>query len=106
MKIAPCEEYKGIASSLPFAVIGSNAIIENNGKRLRARSYPWGMVEIENEEHCDFNKLRNMLIRTHMQDLKDSTNEVHYENYRLRKLSEIAATEHNVERYVFSVLKY
>jgi septin 7 len=28
-----------------------------------------------------------MLIRTHMQDLKDVTNNVHYENYRLQKLA-------------------
>lgn len=27
-------------------------------------------------------KLRNMLIRTHMHDLKDVTCDVHYENYR------------------------
>lgn len=28
-----------------------------------------------------------MLVRTHMQDLKDVTQEVHYENYRSEKLS-------------------
>ncbi len=28
-----------------------------------------------------------MLIRTHMQDLKDVTNNVHYENYRYKKLA-------------------
>lgn len=37
---------------------------------------------VENAAHCDFLKLRNMLIQTHMQDLKDVTHEVHYENYR------------------------
>lgn len=31
--------------------------------------------------------LRTMLIRTHMQDLKDVTNNVHYENYRFKKLA-------------------
>ncbi|XP_075050549.1 septin-7-like isoform X1 [Mixophyes fleayi] len=30
-----------------------------------------------------------MLIRTHMQDLKDVTNNVHYENYRSRKLAAV-----------------
>ena len=38
-----------------------------NDRRVRARQYPWGIVEIENEEHCDFKILRDMLIRTHMQ---------------------------------------
>ena len=31
--------------------------------------------------------LRTMLIRTHMHDLKDVTNNVHYENYRFKKLA-------------------
>lgn len=38
-------------------------------------------------EHCDFIALRNMLIRTHMTDLKEVTNNVHYENFRVRKLA-------------------
>ena len=41
-------------------------------------------------EHCDFVPLRNMLIRTHLQDLKEVTNNVHYENYRCRKLAGVA----------------
>uniref|UniRef100_A0A3Q1G9V7 Septin 15 n=1 Tax=Acanthochromis polyacanthus TaxID=80966 RepID=A0A3Q1G9V7_9TELE len=44
---------------------------------------------VENGEHCDFTVLRNMLIRTHMQDLKDVTNNVHYENYRSKKLAAV-----------------
>ncbi|KAL2079868.1 hypothetical protein ACEWY4_023661 [Coilia grayii] len=48
-----------------------------------------GDVRLENSEHCDFTILRNMLIRTHMQDLKDVTNNVHYENYRSRKLAAV-----------------
>lgn len=42
---------------------------------------------MENLDHCDFIALRNMIIRTHLQDLKDVTNNVHYENYRCRKLA-------------------
>ncbi|RMX49942.1 hypothetical protein pdam_00018425 [Pocillopora damicornis] len=78
------QELKG---SIPFAVIGSNNVTDVRGKQVRVRQYPWGMAEVENPEHCDFIKLRNMLIRTHMQDLKDVTQEVHYENYRAERLS-------------------
>ncbi|CAL1274341.1 unnamed protein product [Larinioides sclopetarius] len=78
---------KRLKDRVPFAVVGSNTVIEVNGKRLRGRKYPWGVAEVENMEHCDFIALRNMLIRTHMQDLKDVTNNVHYENYRCRKLA-------------------
>ncbi|PIK58080.1 putative septin-7 isoform X6, partial [Apostichopus japonicus] len=76
---------------VPFAVVGSNMILEANGKRVRGRQYPWGIAEVENLEHCDFIPLRNMLIRTHMQDLKDVTNNVHYENYRCKNLTAVTA---------------
>lgn len=76
---------------VPFAIVGSNCLIENaDGKKVRGRKYPWGIVDIESMDHCDFVPLRNMLIRTHLQDLKEVTNNVHYENYRCRKLAGVA----------------
>jgi len=78
---------------VPFAVVGSNMIIDVDGKKARGRKYPWGLVDIENLQHCDFVPLRNMLIRTHLMDLKDVTNFIHYENYRCRKLAGITGTE-------------
>ncbi|XP_071790182.1 septin-5-like isoform X2 [Asterias amurensis] len=77
-----------LKASVPFAVIGSNTVVEVGGKRVRGRLYPWGITEVENPKHCDFVKLRNMLIRTHMQDLKDVTRDLHYENYRLRRIKD------------------
>ncbi|KAE8289220.1 Septin-7 [Larimichthys crocea] len=82
---------KKIKDKLPLAVVGSNTIIEVNSKRVRGRQYPWGVAEVENSDHCDFTILRDMLIRTHMQDLKDVTNNVHYENYRSRKLAAVTS---------------
>ena len=41
---------------------------------------------MENKEHSDFCLLRQMMIQSHMQDLKDITQEVHYENFRKKKL--------------------
>ncbi|VUZ53169.1 unnamed protein product [Hymenolepis diminuta] len=80
---------KEIKAVLPFAVIGSNCVIEGEGgKRVRGRQYPWGVVEVENPKHCDFTKLRIFLLKTHMQDLKDMTLEVHYENYRAKYITE------------------
>lgn len=78
---------KNLRDRVPFAVVGSNTVIEVEGKRVRGRKYPWGIAEVENLEHCDFIALRNMLIRTHLQDLKDVTSNVHYENFRCRKLA-------------------
>ncbi|XP_023324603.1 septin-1 [Eurytemora carolleeae] len=84
------EEYKvqvgQLRESIPFAVIGANASVEVAGKKVRGRQYPWGVVDVENPEHCDFIKLRTMLI-THMQDLQEVTHDVHYENFRSQRLS-------------------
>ncbi|CAG2106973.1 unnamed protein product, partial [Medioppia subpectinata] len=80
---------KQLKNRIPFAVVGSNYIIEASGERKRGRKYPWGCVDIENMDHCDFVALRNLLIRTFMLDLLDTTNNVHYENFRCRKLTGI-----------------
>ncbi len=72
--------------SMPFAVVGANAMVDVKGKKIRGRQYPWGIVEVENPDHCDFVKLRTMLI-THMQDLQEVTHDIHYENYRSQRLS-------------------
>lgn len=47
-----------------------------------------GVVEIENDQHCDFKKLRSLLLRTNMLDLISSTNELHYETFRSIKLGD------------------
>lgn len=43
-------------------------------------------ITVENEEHCDFKKLRSLLIRTHMLDLITTSEDSHYENYRLQQM--------------------
>lgn len=52
-----------IQDRVPFAVVGSNRVMEMNGKKVRGRQYPWGTVEVDNLEHNDFLALRDMLIR-------------------------------------------
>ncbi|KAJ3072174.1 hypothetical protein HDU98_004103 [Podochytrium sp. JEL0797] len=84
------QENKEIVSRIPFAVVGADRDIDvGAGRKIRGRKYPWGIVEVDNEEHCDFVKLRQMLIRTHMEELKEFTNEVLYESYRTAKLAEL-----------------
>ncbi|KAI0274762.1 septin AspB [Gloeopeniophorella convolvens] len=82
--IAEAEE---IASKIPFAVVGSDKVVATpDGREVRGRSYPWGVIEVDNEEHCDFVKLRQMLVRTYMEELREYTNDVLYENWRTEKL--------------------
>ncbi|VDK31929.1 unnamed protein product [Taenia asiatica] len=74
---------------LPFAVVGSTEEAKVNGRTLRVRQYPWGCVQVENEAHCDFVRLREMLLRVNMEDLRERTHTVHYETYRKRRLTEM-----------------
>ncbi|XP_069492961.1 septin-10 [Ambystoma mexicanum] len=74
---------------LPFAVVGSMDEIKVGNKMMKARQYPWGIVQVENENHCDFVKLREMLIGTNMEDLREQTHMRHYELYRRCKMEEM-----------------
>ncbi|VEL25881.1 unnamed protein product [Protopolystoma xenopodis] len=90
---------QGMRARVPFAVVGSNTVITSaSGKKIRARSYPWGVVEVDNLEHNDFSALRHLLLTVHMQDLLETTHLKHYEAYRFNKLSGIAQMSHFVTR--------
>ncbi|RKO94908.1 hypothetical protein CXG81DRAFT_9645 [Caulochytrium protostelioides] len=84
-----------ITSAMPFSVIASESDVLSaaTGKPVRGRQYSWGCVEVENEEHCDFIKLRNLLIRTHLHDLIETTEKRHYENFRTAKLAREGRTD-------------
>ncbi|KAI5291232.1 hypothetical protein KEM54_005783 [Ascosphaera aggregata] len=87
-------ENQEIMSKVPFAVVGANTEVTTaDGRKVRGRRYPWGVIEVDNEEHCDFVKLRQMLIRTHMEELKEQTNNVLYEDYRTEKLMQMGVTQ-------------
>jgi septin 7 len=87
-------ENNEIMSKVPFAVVGANTEVQTpEGRKVRGRRYPWGVIEVDNEEHCDFVKLRQMLIRTHMEELKEHTNNFLYENYRSDKLTAMGVAQ-------------
>ncbi|KAI7831230.1 Septin-domain-containing protein [Gamsiella multidivaricata] len=71
---------------IPFSVIGSDNFQVIGGRRVRARSYRWGVVEVENTEHSDFVYLRELLLVTCLHDLVDSTHGVHYHEHRAKAL--------------------
>ena len=100
---------------LPFAVVGSMDEVKVGNRMVRARQYPWGTVQVrnsivawvstrlndatgnsmdqvklniqvENESHCDFNHLREMLLRVNLEDLRSSTHTKHYEVSYLSKI--------------------
>ncbi|KFO19709.1 Septin-6 [Fukomys damarensis] len=88
---------------LPFAVIGSTEELKIGNKMMKARQYPWGTVQVENEAHCDFVKLREMLIRVNMEDLREQTHTRHYELYRRCKLEEMGFKDTDPDSKPFSL---
>ncbi|KAI9766283.1 MAG: hypothetical protein M1840_006697 [Geoglossum simile] len=78
---------RSLMAAMPFAVIGSEKDVKTtDGRIVKGRQYSWGVAEVENEDHCDFKKLRSILIRTHMLDLIHTTEEQHYEAYRAQQM--------------------
>ncbi|KAM5320728.1 septin-10 isoform 2-T2 [Glossophaga mutica] len=90
---------------LPFAVVGSMDEVKVGNKMVKARQYPWGIVQVENENHCDFVKLREMLICTNMEDLREQTHSRHYELYRRCKLEEMGFTDVGPESKPLRILQ-
>lgn len=82
-------ENECLQEKMPFAVVGATNSYTVGGKTILGRKTNFGLIEVENEAHCEFSLLRNMIIRTHLQDLKDVTVQVHYEAYRQRRLETI-----------------
>lgn len=66
--------------------MGSEKSIIVNGKQVRGRQNRWGVINVEDENHCEFVYLRNFLLRTHLQDLIETTSQIHYETFRAKQL--------------------
>jgi len=84
------EQIRELCDAVPFAISASQDEHDVRGKKVLGRAYPWGVVETENPDHSDFVKLRSLLV-THMQDLREVTQELHYENYRSQRLANQSA---------------
>jgi len=76
-----------VRAMIPFAVVGSEKNVVIDGKAVRGRKNRYGVVNCEDERHCEFVYLRNFLTRTHLQDLIESTALVHYETFRAKQLT-------------------
>lgn len=75
-----------IKDLIPFAVVGSENSIVVSGRSVRGRQNRWGVINVEDEKHCEFVSLRNFLTRTHLQDLIETTSQIHYETFRAKQL--------------------
>ena len=57
-----------------------------------------GIGAVENETHSDFVRLREMLVRTNMEDLRETTHSRHYERYRRAKLQLLGLSDNDTLR--------
>ncbi|EGF82013.1 hypothetical protein BATDEDRAFT_4529, partial [Batrachochytrium dendrobatidis JAM81] len=85
-----------LSTFVPFRLVNSEVtqvddeaiftglVVDN--KKILGREYTWGVVEVENTEHCDFIELKNALFGSHLEDLKLSTRESLYEKWRTERL--------------------
>jgi len=80
------EQFKVFINLLYFLVFYVYYIFVFNFNSLKCIIY---LLTVENESHCDFVKLREMLIRTNMEDLREKTHEKHYELYRKMRLEQV-----------------
>lgn len=77
---------------IPFAVIGANTYQElkddDEMMKLRVLNPAWALpINIELPEFNDFTILKNILLITHLNEFKEITHNVIYENYRTEALS-------------------
>lgn len=93
-------EQLALIDAMPYAIIGSEKDVETpDGRIVKGRQYLWGVAEVENEEHCDFKKLRNLLLRTHLLDLIQTTEELHYEAYRSQQMETRKFGEARIKKF-------
>jgi len=77
---------ESIRQIIPFAVVGSENNVIIDGRTVRGRKTRWGVVNVEDSNHCEFVHMRNFLTRTHLQDLIETTAQIHYEAFRSKQL--------------------
>lgn len=77
-----------IQDLIPMTIVSGTErkIIDN--MEYKVRKLPHGIVRVDDPAHSDFLLLRTCLLGACLQDLKDMTEEVYYEKYRTKKLSE------------------
>ncbi|KAI9140751.1 Septin-type guanine nucleotide-binding (G) domain-containing protein [Paraphysoderma sedebokerense] len=83
------EETSSVLTQLPFTVINSEPNVEltnSDGKNIVGREYPWGIIDCDNEDHCDLTMIKYTVLASHLGILKSFTRDVLYERYRTERL--------------------
>ncbi|KAI7886947.1 cell division/GTP binding protein [Lichtheimia hyalospora FSU 10163] len=65
---------------------GRPVAIMRDTKTVLGRRYPWAIVECSNPDHCDFERLKSMIVSVHRDMFRIDTFERFYEKYRTKQL--------------------
>ena len=95
--VSGCCKVKSILPRIPSKSMATNIIYIPRPNPVSLFANCALLLKVENENHCDFTKLREMLIRTNMEDLCDSTHSRHYELYRKERLKQMGFEEGDKE---------
>ncbi|CCC68366.1 hypothetical protein NCAS_0B02820 [Naumovozyma castellii] len=91
---------KSIAEMVPFSIICSETEKrDDNNELYHTRNYPWGQVIIENKKVSEFIILKSIILGSHLQDFRDSTNNILYEGFRTKKLLNCTEIQDNKRCY-------
>ncbi|KAF3921732.1 Septin-9 [Orbilia brochopaga] len=78
-------------SIIPFSVISP----DHYSSEFVGRQYAWGVADPCNQSHCDFVKLKEAVFTDWRGDLRESSREVWYENWRTSRLSKTGGRQTN-----------
>lgn len=98
---------QAINKQIPFSIIGSESFVvpEGSTEAVRGRKYRWGTAEVMNPEHCDFIKLRDVLMANNMVDLITTT-ESYYETCRSKLVkTRLISSEKLIQGYIDGLVK-
>lgn len=81
------EQIRLLKANIPSSVVISIQLIHAKGKNVKGHLYLWGVMKVENPEYNHFLKLKTVLI-THMQDLHEVTQNIHYEDFHSERFKQ------------------
>lgn len=73
-------------SKIPFSIITSESV--GGEESFRGRKFPWGLININDPQNCDFKLVKEILFSYHIDLLAEKTITLLYEDYREVVLSE------------------
>jgi septin 3/9/12 len=76
------------------AAARTSGVSSTVGNPLLFLTTPILTILVEDETHCEFVYLRNFLTRTHLQDLIETTAQIHYESFRAKQLLALKESSH------------